>query len=70
MENILIHGLGQDEKSWKKIEENLKKEKIKVKSPNLFNLMENKEFNYKNLYKEFSKFCNDIQGQVNLCGIS
>lgn len=70
MENILIHGLGQDEKSWEKIEENLKKEKIKVKSPNLFNLMENKEFNYKNLYKEFSKFCNDIQGQVNLCGIS
>ena len=70
MENILIHGLGQNEKSWAFIEKNLKKEEIKVKCPNLFDLMEDKEFNYKNLYNEFSSYCNNIKGQMNLCGIS
>ena len=70
MENILIHGLGQNEKSWEFIEKNLKKEEIKVKCPNLFDLMEDKEFNYQNLYKEFSNYCNNIKGQMNLCGIS
>ena len=67
MENILIHGLGQDEKSWNKVIKELKN--IKVVSPNLFSLVQEK-MNYKNLYRAFSVYCNKNKDKLNLCGLS
>lgn len=68
MKNILIHGLGQDEKSWDKVIKELNDD-VKVLCPNLFSLVK-EEMNYKNLYKAFSSYCNAKEEGLNLCGIS
>ena len=41
MKNILIHGLGQDEKAWDKVIKELSDD-VKVLSPNLFGLIKEK----------------------------
>lgn len=68
MKNILIHGLGQNEKAWDKVIKELSDD-VKVLCPNLFGLVK-KGMNYKNLYKAFSSYCNDKKEKLNLCGLS
>ena len=38
--------------------------------PNLSLILEGKEASYTNLYSSFVKYCNKIDGQIHLCGIS
>ena len=68
MENILIHGLGQDEKAWNKVVEELND--IEVSCPNLFSLVKEEKMDYKNLYKAFANYCNSKKENLNLCGLS
>ena len=71
MKNILIHGLGQTEASWSKVENELNNSKIQVEKPNLFDLTKNYHTNYENLYKVFADYCNRFKdNELNLCGIS
>ena len=70
MVNILVHGLGQTEKSWDKIIEELDKSNIKAKNPNLFELAKNYEINYENIYRTFCDYCNSFKEKLNLCGLS
>ena len=70
MVNILVHGLGQTEKSWDKIIEELDKSNIKAENPNLFELAKNYEINYENIYKTFCDYCNSFKEKINLCGLS
>lgn len=71
MKNILIHGLGQIEASWSKVENELNNSKIQVEKPNLFDLTKNYHTNYENLYKVFADYCNRFKdNELNLCGIS
>ncbi len=69
MKNILIHGLGQDEKAWDKVIKELSDD-VKVLSPNLFGLIKEKKMNYENLYNVFSDYCNNKKEKLNLCGLS
>ena len=55
MVNILVHGLGQTEKSWDKIIEKLNKSNIKAENPNLFELAKNYEMNYENINRFIEK---------------
>ena len=41
MINILVHGLGQNEKSWNKVKDILSKNEIIVETPNLFEISKN-----------------------------
>ena len=68
MENILIHGLGQDEKAWNKVVEELND--IEVSCPNLFSLVKEEKMDYKDLYKAFANYCNSKKENLNLCGLS
>ncbi len=70
MVNILVHGLGQTEKSWDKIIEELDKSNIKAENPNLFELAKNYEINYENIYRTFCDYCNSFKEKINLCGLS
>ena len=71
MTNILIHGLGQDEKSWEEIKDKLEIKNAQVKTPNLYKLLKNYQSNYKNLYKVFENYCNNLKdNELNLCGLS
>ncbi len=38
--------------------------------PNLSSILEGKEASYENLYSSFVKYCNEVDGQINLCGLS
>ena len=68
MKNILIHGLGQDDKSWENVI--LELNNIKVCCPNLYDLVKEDKMNYSNLYKAFSKYCESKKDKLNLCGLS
>lgn len=70
MKNILIHGLGQDDKSWDKVKEYLREYNYNVICPNLFDLLKNDSYEYNNLYNFFEKRINNCNDKVNLCGLS
>lgn len=67
MRNILIHGLGQTEKSWNMTKLYLKE--FNVETPNLFQ-KKLPEMSYANLYHTFANDCNNKPGKLNLCGLS
>ena len=70
MINILIHGLGQTDKSWDKVKEILNQDNINVETPNLFELAKNYQLEYENLYRVFADYCNSFKEKVNLVGLS
>ncbi len=67
MKTVLIHGLGQTDKSWDKT--------IKYMNCfdrcciNLWSIIDS-DYNYTNLYRQFEKYCNNLVGKINLCGLS
>ncbi|WP_230083498.1 alpha/beta fold hydrolase [Aerococcus tenax] len=70
IDNVLIHGLGQDSKSWADVKEHLKEENWTTYVPNLFELLNNGPYTYQNLYNQFESHINNYPGKVNLCGLS
>ena len=70
MKNILIHGLGQNEISWNKVEEELKNNNTKVEIPSLYLMLKDITSDYDTLYKQFVNYCNGFDEKLNLCGLS
>ena len=70
MKNILIHGLGQNEVSWNKVEEELKSNNTKVEIPSLYLMLKDITSDYDTLYKQFVNYCNGFDEKLNLCGLS
>ena len=70
MINILVHGLGQDEKSWNEVENQLNNNGINVETPNLFSIVKNYQVNYENMYRTFADYCNNFKEKINLVGLS
>lgn len=70
MKNILIHGLGQTNKSWDKTIIYLKQKGIDVLCPNLFEEFKTFSKDYNGMYRAFSDFCNNQNEKLNLCGLS
>lgn len=68
MINLFIHGLGQNNKSWDTIKNNLKSKNIDIISPNIIDLLNN-NINT-NIFTEFENFCNIYNEKINLCGLS
>lgn len=70
METILLHGLGQDETSWDIVRSQLLESGIKTNAPNIFSLVKERPLTYQALYIAFEKYCNRIEGKINLIGLS
>ena len=70
MKNILIHGLGQNDKSWNIVKEELEKFNIEVETPNLFDITKTNLLNYDNMYQELVNYLNGFDEKVNLVGLS
>src|SRR5699024_3763443 len=70
MINILVHGLGQDEKSWNEVKNQLNNNGINVETPNLFSIVKNYQVNYENIYRTFADYCNKFKEKINLVGLS
>ncbi|MGL5693585.1 MAG: alpha/beta fold hydrolase [Peptostreptococcaceae bacterium] len=69
MKHILIHGLGQDASSWNETISYMT-EQDNIICPELSLFLKDKDASYSNLYKAFSEYCDNISGQLNLCGLS
>lgn len=69
MENIFIHGSGHKSTSWNETVSYMKNSE-NILCPNLSSILNGKEASYHNLYSLFAEYCNNIDGQINLCGIS
>lgn len=66
---ILVHGSGHKAASWNKTVSYMTNSEDIV-CPNLSSILEGKEASYENLYASFVKYCNEIDGQIHLCGLS
>lgn len=69
MKKIFIHGSGHKAISWNDTISYMKSSED-ILCPNLFSILNGKEASYTNLYASFSEYCNEIEGQIHLCGIS
>lgn len=69
MKKVFIHGSGHKETSWDETISYMKN-KEGILCPNLASLLTGKEANYTNLYSSFIEYCNEINEQLDLCGIS
>ena len=57
MKNILIHGLGQNHKSWNETIKFLEIDNIDVLCPALFKMSSGNSNDYQNIFSSFSDFC-------------
>lgn len=69
MKKILIHGSGHKASSWEKTVAHMENSGD-ILCPELCSLLNGKTASYANLYDSFARYCNAIDGQVHLCGIS
>ena len=66
---ILVHGSGHKATSWNTTISYMTNSE-NIVCPNLSSILKGKEASYENLYSSFAKYCNDIDGQIHLCGLS
>ena len=66
---IFVHGSGHKATSWEKTISYMTNNEDIV-CPNLSSILEGKEASYENLYSSFVKYCNEFDGQNQLCGLS
>ena len=69
MKKILVHGSGHKATSWNETISYMK-DSGEVLCPNLFSILNGKEPTYDNLYASFAEYCDQIDGQIHLCGLS
>lgn len=69
MKQVYIHGLGQQPVSWDKMLLHIKEDNQTV-CPDLAEIVRGEEVNYKNLYRAFTNLCNEMDGSIDLCGLS
>lgn len=65
---IFVHGLGQTSEKFEKIVEEI--EIKNMSCPNLKELFGDEEVIYKNLYKNFRRYCDNFSESLHLCGHS
>lgn len=66
---ILVHGSGHKATSWTETISYMPNDED-IMCPYLSSIIEGKEASYENLYSAFVKYCNKIDGQIHLCGLS
>ena len=66
---ILVHGSGHKATSWNEAISYMKSDK-EILCPNLYTILNGQEANYVDLYTSFARYCNDVIGQIDLCGLS
>lgn len=66
---ILVHGSGHKATSWNQTISYMA-DNEDIIYPDLSSILEGKEASYENLYSSFVKYCNKIDGQIHICGLS
>ena len=68
MKNILIHGLGQNNRDWDTIKTVLEARGISSIAPDLFDLARGRKLDYPTVYQAFSELCESYKDKLNLAG--
>lgn len=69
MTKVFIHGSGHKGSSWNEVVKSMKN-KDSILCPDLSTILNGKEARYSYLYSSFVEYCNGIEGQIDLCGLS
>lgn len=66
---VFVHGSGHKAASWNETISYMTNDGD-ILCPELSSILEGKEASYENLYAAFAAYCNKIDGQIHLCGLS
>ena len=69
MTKLFIHGSGHKSSSWNEVVKNMHYNED-ILCPDLSSILNGKEASYSNLYSSFIDYCNKIEGEIDLCGLS
>ena len=69
MTKVFIHGSGHKGSSWNEVVKIMHNNKD-ILCPDLSTILNGKEASYSNLYSSFIDYCNKIEGEIDLCGLS
>jgi len=70
VKTVLVHGLGQGADAWERTVAALPAESH-VHCPEIFaNTSGDEPLTYDRLYRSFTQYCDDLDGRLNLCGLS
>lgn len=69
MTKVFIHGSGHKGSSWNEVVKNMHNNKD-ILCPDLSTILNGKEASYSHLYSSFVEYCHEIEGQIDLCGLS
>ena len=69
MKKIFIHGTGHRAESWNETIARMEQNQD-ILCPDLPSLLEGKEATWTNLYDSFVRYCEGIDGRIELCGLS
>ena len=69
MTKVFIHGSGHKGSSWNEVVKSMKN-RDSILCPDLSTILNGKEARYSYLYSSFVEYCNGIEGQIDLCGLS
>lgn len=69
MTKIWIHGSGHTSSSWNEVVENMR-DSEDIVCPELSALLDGEAASYPHLYSSFVRYCDVMEGKVDLCGLS
>lgn len=69
MTKVFIHGSGHKGSSWNEVVKNMHNSED-ILCPDLSTILNGKEASYSHLYSSFVEYCHEIEGQIDLCGLS
>lgn len=69
MQIVFSHGLGQGASSWDQVLSCMGVP-LEARCPALFSLTKGQAANYENLYRAFSRYCDQLPRPLHLCGLS
>ena len=69
MTKVFIHGSGHKSSSWNEVVKNMHYNED-ILCPDLSSILNGKEASYSHLYSSFVEYCHEIEGQIDLCGLS
>ena len=69
MTKVFIHGSGHKGSSWNEVVKNMHNSED-ILYPDLSTILNGKEASYSHLYSSFVEYCHEIEGQIDLCGLS
>ena len=70
MQNLLLHGLGQNAASWEAVKSQLASRQMEAEALDLYGMLQGRKAEYGALLESLLDHCNGQDGKLNQCGLS